>query len=381
MRVMKMSKHVKDKISYYIDGLLQGNELREFELHVKTCDECGKALVEIKQAIKQAKKLKEEPLPVNFFVKLNQKLDMVDEEGKRDAFAWGAFARGTVVVFTLLIVGVFVYNLKKQTNNFSSMISKDEAQMPQKEEQASVQAAKPVVEEKVYKKAVSGGGMMKMDMDKGLEAHGNAMLEKKPAPKAPAAAGYLPMARAKKKTMVSEQAKMKTYYTSAVARSEAAAPPAGNKAAGDMEAAANMPAETSANLSEEAPAPEAAAPAQAFGVSAKSPARSAVAQPAQTFVFKDAGSWKAFADSNGLKIAEQPDFASQMIVVVFSAAKPTAGYSVAITGVQNTAGSIIVSYKETAPPAGSVNAQIVTYPYTYKIINKSDLQVEFEAVQ
>jgi hypothetical protein len=356
---MKMSKHVKDKISFYMDGLLQGRELQEFESHVKTCGECGKALEGTKQAVKQAKKLKDAPLPANFYAKLNMKLDGIDAAKERPGLRWNVFVRNTAIVLTLLIAGVFVYNIKKQTNNFQSVISKDNSQMPQ----AEVAVSKPApAEGKVHKKTVSRARVLKEGYKEksGVETMGNVMEEKKPAAKAYAPAAYLSMAKAKKELKATEQAKMETYD---VAAKSAAAVPAGAAVAA-------------------APAEEAAAPAAQepevmeamMSAPAKKMERSAAVEQVQTFVCKNENDRTASGLPEDVKI----DFSKQMAVIVRLGARPTAGYSADITGIDYQADAVVVRYKETKPPAGSMTAQVITYPYTYKIIDRSDLPVEFQ---
>lgn len=146
-----MSKHVKGQISLYIDGMLKDAELKAFETHVKTCGECARILADTKRTVSKAKKVREVQLPVNFYAKLNQKLDAADAE--KGVFNWLVFMRSAVVVCTMLIVGVFVYNIKNQTNNFSDVRMKQDSQMPKEqalETQANAvpaAASKPVGEE------------------------------------------------------------------------------------------------------------------------------------------------------------------------------------------------------------------------------------------
>lgn len=349
-----MSKHIKAMISRYIDGGLKGRELSEFESHVKTCAGCGRALAETRQAIKEAKKAKDMPLPADFYAKLNKKLDAVDAVKERPALRWNVFLRNAAIVFTLLVVGVFVYNLKKQTNNFSGIASKDGSQMPQ--------------EAGLKNPAPAGNKAMGMPVEKKKKA-----VSTRSAPEIQDRLDLDKTAAIKEENIYTVETLKKQVYRAkkpgTAASGEAPEPP---ETAYEAEASANVPA--AAPAGQEAPAAKADGMVMAAGKTAGSTAE----QPAQTFVFRDENAWKAFADSNGIKINGQPDFTKQMIVAVFSGAKPAAGYSVTITGVRSTDGGIVVGYKESAPPAGYMNAQVITYPYTYKIIDRSDLQVEFE---
>jgi hypothetical protein len=99
----------------------------------------------------------------------------------------------------------------------------------------------------------------------------------------------------------------------------------------------------------------------------------------QTFVFKSEKDWSAFAESNGIKETENIDWTRQMLVVVFPAGKPTAGYSIEITNVEYLADKVIVRYKETAPAKGLISAdESAGSPVRAKAVNKSNLPVEFE---
>jgi protease stability complex PrcB-like protein len=76
------------------------------------------------------------------------------------------------------------------------------------------------------------------------------------------------------------------------------------------------------------------------------------------------------------------DFSKQMVVGVFMGSRPNAGFSTAIisTGVAN--GALIVRYTETVPQAGTVSAQILTFPYHLVAIPKATVtDVKFEKAE
>jgi hypothetical protein len=76
------------------------------------------------------------------------------------------------------------------------------------------------------------------------------------------------------------------------------------------------------------------------------------------------------------------DFSKEMVVGVFMGSRPNAGFSTAIVSATAApSGALIVRYTETTPGAGSVSAQILTFPYHLAAIPKSAVtDVKFEKV-
>jgi len=76
------------------------------------------------------------------------------------------------------------------------------------------------------------------------------------------------------------------------------------------------------------------------------------------------------------------DFTKEMVVAVFMGSRPNAGFSTAIVSATAApSGALIVRYTETLPAAGSVSAQILTFPYHLAAIPKSAVtDVKFEKV-
>ena len=76
------------------------------------------------------------------------------------------------------------------------------------------------------------------------------------------------------------------------------------------------------------------------------------------------------------------DFSREMVVGVFMGSRPNAGFSTAIVSATAApSGALIVRYTETTPGAGSVTAQILTFPYHLAAIPKSVVtDVKFEKV-
>jgi hypothetical protein len=65
----------------------------------------------------------------------------------------------------------------------------------------------------------------------------------------------------------------------------------------------------------------------------------------------------------GARVRPAVDFNKEMVLAVFLGARPTAGFSVEIVGAREEGGALVVSYRESRPPSGSVTAQVLTSPY------------------
>jgi hypothetical protein len=57
------------------------------------------------------------------------------------------------------------------------------------------------------------------------------------------------------------------------------------------------------------------------------------------------------------------DFTKGMVVGVFLGSRNTAGYRVAITGIESDGSSAVVTYREERPPARDILAQVITFPH------------------
>ncbi len=72
------------------------------------------------------------------------------------------------------------------------------------------------------------------------------------------------------------------------------------------------------------------------------------------------------------------DFTAQAVVVLMDQERPTAGYSIHITSLEEKPGQITVHYRVQAPPAGSFTAQVLTRPWALQIIPKPTKPVVFQ---
>jgi hypothetical protein len=103
---------------------------------------------------------------------------------------------------------------------------------------------------------------------------------------------------------------------------------------------------------------------------------------ARQIVIRSAGEWTAFWRTHNFdKPAPHVDFDTEMVVGVFMGSRPTAGYSLAITGVAEREGSLIVTYTESSPRPGTMAAQVLTFPYHLVAVPKRTGTVAFEKLQ
>jgi hypothetical protein len=109
---------------------------------------------------------------------------------------------------------------------------------------------------------------------------------------------------------------------------------------------------------------------------------SSIDEPRQTVARSPqewAALWRAHARDRPLP---DVDFSKEMVVAVFLGSRPTAGFSVEITGMKEASnGTLIVQYREAAPRADAVTAQIITAPFHIVAIPRRAGEVVFEKVE
>lgn len=96
------------------------------------------------------------------------------------------------------------------------------------------------------------------------------------------------------------------------------------------------------------------------------------------FVIKTQADWenlwkKVFPEQK----IPQVDFDKKMAILVFAGEKMTGGYEINIKEINYEKDKIIVKISETIPPRNAFCIMVITSPFHIKIIDKSDLQVEF----
>jgi hypothetical protein len=102
-------------------------------------------------------------------------------------------------------------------------------------------------------------------------------------------------------------------------------------------------------------------------------ARQVVARSAQEWE----SLWRSVSPTRAMPAV---DFSKDMVVGVFLGQRPTAGYGVQIVRTREDRGNLIVDYRETRPPAGTMSAQVITAPYQIATVPKFAGEVRFEKV-
>jgi protease stability complex PrcB-like protein len=72
------------------------------------------------------------------------------------------------------------------------------------------------------------------------------------------------------------------------------------------------------------------------------------------------------------------DFSKEMVLGVFLGSRPTAGYMVEIASATQSNGTLVVRYRESAPPRGAITAQVLTSPYHLVTVPFFPGDVKFE---
>jgi hypothetical protein len=103
------------------------------------------------------------------------------------------------------------------------------------------------------------------------------------------------------------------------------------------------------------------------------PARRVVRTPAQW-----AALWKQHAGTAEPAPPRPPvDFKRDAVIVVAAGRRPSAGWSVEITRVEQLAGTMVVHVRETRPPPDALTAQVLTQPYHFVRVARPRGRVRF----
>ncbi|MBF2053670.1 MAG: protease complex subunit PrcB family protein [Candidatus Sericytochromatia bacterium] len=103
---------------------------------------------------------------------------------------------------------------------------------------------------------------------------------------------------------------------------------------------------------------------------------------AGTEVVQSAEAWATLWSAHNGSSEEQPevDFSRQSVLAVFAGEKPTGGYSIRITGIQQQGRSLVVSYSEASPGPDAMVTQVITAPAHLVRIDLSQQQGDFDTV-
>jgi protease stability complex PrcB-like protein len=103
---------------------------------------------------------------------------------------------------------------------------------------------------------------------------------------------------------------------------------------------------------------------------------------ARQAVARTPAEWQALWQAHAFDRQLPPvDFSREMIVGVFLGSRPTAGFAVEIVGAEARGDSLVVRYRETAPPRDAVTAQILTSPFHLVAAPRASGAVTFEKIE
>jgi hypothetical protein len=71
------------------------------------------------------------------------------------------------------------------------------------------------------------------------------------------------------------------------------------------------------------------------------------------------------------------DFTSQVVVFLTASGEPTAGYSIHVSNLEEKTDQWVIHYKVEAPASGTVEAQVITHPWSMQVIPKPSVPVIF----
>jgi hypothetical protein len=71
------------------------------------------------------------------------------------------------------------------------------------------------------------------------------------------------------------------------------------------------------------------------------------------------------------------DFTTQAVVVLMAGVKPTAGYSIHVSRLEEKSDQLVIHYKVESPAPDAVTAQIITHPWAMQVIPKPSKPVTF----
>ena len=92
-------------------------------------------------------------------------------------------------------------------------------------------------------------------------------------------------------------------------------------------------------------------------------ATSQIEEP-RTVAVRTAAEWeKLWREHGGDTKVPDVDFTRSTVLAVFLGTRPTAGYSVEITGIATSDAELVVSWRERAPAPDALTAQMLTSPF------------------
>ncbi|SHJ87997.1 zf-HC2 domain-containing protein [Tepidibacter formicigenes] len=142
-----------ENISYYVDGILNDSEKKEFEIHLTNCIDCKNKYNEMINIIQSLNDIEEVPLPDNYDKILREKLEKErDQNNKKSNWTKYLFIVASV---TIIAFSVHVFNNAQKIDNIAqeNIDIKEEISIASNDESEVVEDKNLNTEQKIVKKS------------------------------------------------------------------------------------------------------------------------------------------------------------------------------------------------------------------------------------
>lgn len=115
------------EISLYIDGMLSGKELSEFEAHLKGCSKCESLLREMQAITRKMSALPNQPLPAGLNESVERQIMHAGRPLRSPVFGFNNILRGTAVAAAFAILFIFVIDTNRTDRTINPVKSGETA--------------------------------------------------------------------------------------------------------------------------------------------------------------------------------------------------------------------------------------------------------------
>jgi len=396
---MKDCKKIHPLLSLYLDGSLSPREAAQVAAHLKDCADARRELEDLKRLREVMVALPEPKPPHDLHQRIMAKVQGRPLPLPRRPF-WvfpaGAMAVAAVVAVFLVVQNPNLMNFSGQQENRSNPVPSITAAASKPGTQAVGHIQPQPKQTELNYQTYTYAPSQAQDSNFGLVKDQKAA----PAPMSQ----FASMPRAKESRSAKKAMRMDLAMNKPVPAEQKSAEEANGAVAGSPSAnlaftgsttlaqspknetfgATTSPSPSNANLPEaqaSAPAPVAAAapPAEAPApVTSWSGSFNPTSSESQELVTDPAvfqKDWQAFQPGQAPPAV---DFTAQAVVVLMDQERPTAGYSIHVTSLEDKPDQLVIHYQVQAPAPGSSSAQVLNRPWALQIIPKPTKPVVFQ---
>lgn len=383
-------KGIREKLSLYIDGLLSGPDKERFEDHIARCTECRQLLTETREAVKSVKQAGPVPLPTDFMVRLNERLDteVARQENRKSIFTLFPW-RIAAAAFSVAIVVIVAKETMRPPSQMlmqpsaGANISVPSQQMQdsreniveshlKKESKQDIAAAVPLKKERSMPPPASAALVYERNMAEELSTEKGSF----DVPPVPA-------------TSSRRDATLSSFADSQEARYDAAPyEPDIERGTAEVLRKAAAPSMAAASKAKAQSYDNSTAPVAATGSGSPSigikrqwkGSWSGITYPLQTVEATQAG-WQSLWKRHEGSPVPYIDFNRNIAVALFMGEQRSAGYSVQITRVEKIHDRVVVWYREISPSRDAAAATALTQPYHIVVIERVGGPIGFHREQ